>query len=157
LHLGQIVSRQRANRLIMVGNGTSLVDTTFVDNAAQAHLDAAERLEPGCMIGGRAFFISQGDPRPIRSFVNSLLKVGGLPPVTKSLPMPAAYAAGWFLEHAYRLAGIDRMPPATRYLVLLLGRDHYFDISAARRDLGYNPSINIEEGMRLYRSALLNA
>ena len=134
----------------MVGRGTNLVDTTYIDNAAVAHLKAAERLQPGSPIAGRAYFISQGDPRPIRTFMNGLLQAGGLPPVTRSIPFIAAYALGWLSEQLPSLAEVLHAPPLTRYIAVMMARDHYFDTSAARRDLGYLPIVDIEEGFRRF-------
>jgi len=150
----RLVERHFANRLMLVGRGDNLVDTTFVDNAARAHLDAARRLEPGRPPAGRAYFISQGDPRPLRTILNELLRVAALPPVKKSIPVSVAYGAAWFLETLYRMFRVTTEPALTRYFVLHMAREHYFDISAARRDLGYNPAISIEEGIERLRVAL---
>ncbi len=150
----RLAKMQLCGTLRLIGSGDNVIDATFVDNAARAHVEAAKRLEFGAAPAGRAYFISQGDPRPVRMLVNDLLRAGGLSPVQKSTPFPVAYLAGWFFEAAYRLLGIAAEPPVTRYSVLLLGRDHSFDISAARRDLGYNPTISIEEGMRRFQSSV---
>lgn len=152
----RIAERRIANRLMLVGSGDNLVDSTFIDNAARAHLDAAKRLSPGSPIAGRAYFISQGDPRPVRDLINALLETAGLPPVKRSIPLPVAYAVAWFLEAGYRMFHVANEPPVTRLSVLEMGRDHYFDISAARRDLGYHPGVSIEEGLERMRSALAN-
>lgn len=150
----RLVERHRGNRLMLVGRGDNLVDTTFVDNAARAHLDAARRLEPGRPPAGGAYFISQGDPRPVRTILNELLRAAALPPVKKSIPVSVAYCAAWLLETFYRTFRVAAEPPLTRYFVLQMAREHYFDISAARRDLGYHPGISIEEGMERLRLAL---
>jgi nucleoside-diphosphate-sugar epimerase len=152
----RIAQRRLANRLVLVGSGDNLVDSTFVDNAAGAHLDAAKRLKPGSPVAGRAYFISQGDPRPVRYLINALLDAAGLPPVNRSIPLPVAYVAAWFLELGYRTFRVANEPPVTRLTVLEMGRDHYFDISAARRDLGYRPAVSIEEGLERMRSAFAN-
>jgi nucleoside-diphosphate-sugar epimerase len=151
--LPRIAARRVANRLMIIGSGENLVDSTFIDNAARAHLDAAKRLECGSPVAGRSYFISQGDPRPVRYLINAILETAGLPPVTKSIPLPVAYVGASFLEAGYRLFRVAKEPPVTRLSVLEMGRDHYFDISAARRDLGYEPAISIEEGLELTRSA----
>jgi nucleoside-diphosphate-sugar epimerase len=150
----RLIARHRARRLRLVGRGDNLVDTTFVDNAARAHLNAARRLAPGSAIAGRAYFISQGDPRSVRSLLNEVFRAAGLPPVDKSIPFPVAYGAAWLLETAYRVLGVRDEPPLTRFSVVHMGRDHYFDISAARRDLDYAPTIGIEEGIEKLRAAL---
>ena len=150
----RIVERHRAHRLMLVGSGDNLVDTTFVDNAARAHLDAAKRLEPCGAAAGRVYFISQGDPRRIRSMIDDLLGAAGLPPVKRSIPECAAYVAAWLVEMVYRTFGIAAEPPLTRFFVQQMAREHYFDISAARRDLGYHPAISIEEGLRRLQASL---
>ena len=152
----RIAERRVANRLMLVGSGENLVDSTFVDNAARAHLDAAKRLSPGSPVAGRAYFISQGDPRPVRDLINAILDTADLPPVKRSIPLPLAYVAAWFLEADYRMFHVANEPPVTRLSVLEMGRDHYFDISAARRDFGYDPAISIEEGLKRMRSAFAN-
>ena len=77
-----------------------------------------------------------------------------MPPVKKSIPVSAARGAAWFLETVYRTFGIAPEPPLTRFFVRQMASAHYFDISAARRDLGYNPEITIEDGMERLRLAL---
>jgi nucleoside-diphosphate-sugar epimerase len=152
----RIAKRRLANRLMLVGSGDNLVDSTFVDNAARAHLDAAKRLKSGSPVAGRAYFISQGDPRPVRFLINALLDAAGLPPVKRSIPLPVAYVLACFLEAGYRTFHVANEPPVTRLSVLEMGRDHYFDISAARRDLGYHPAVSMEEGLERMRSAFAN-
>lgn len=149
----RIAARRAANRLMLIGSGDNLVDSTFVDNAARAHLDAAKRLKAGSPVAGRAYFISQGDPRPVRYLINALLETAGLDPVERSIPLPIAYAAAWLLEAGYKMFQVAEEPPVTRLAVLEMGRDHYFDISAARRDLGYHPVVSIEEGLERMRLA----
>ena len=152
----RIAERRRANRLMLVGSGDNLIDCTFVDNAARAHLDAAKRLKPGSPVAGRAYFISQGDPRPVRYMLDALLDTASLPPVKRSIPLPVAYVSAWLLEIGYKMFHVASEPPVTRLSVLEMGRDHYFDISAARRDLGYHPAVSIEEGLGRMRSAFAN-
>ncbi len=149
----RIAQRRLANRLMLVGSGDNLIDSTYIDNAARAHLDAAKRLGPGSPLAGRAYFISQGDPRPVRYLINALLDTAGLPPVKKSIALPVAYVSAWLLETGYKLFHVANEPAVTRLSVLEMGRHHYFDISAARRDFGYHPAITIEEGLELMRSA----
>lgn len=146
--IATIIARGRAGRLRRIGSFNKLIDTTYIDDAANAHWLAAERLAPGAPCAGKAYFISQGDPRPNWDVVNMILAAAGLPPVTGSVPYPAARAAAAALEAAWRLARAESEPPLTRFVLQQLTTAHWFDISAARRDLGYAPSVNIEEGMR---------
>jgi nucleoside-diphosphate-sugar epimerase len=147
----RMIEKYNAGRLMFIGKGENLIDTTFVDNAAQAHLDAARCLTPGQAPAGRAYFISNGEPRTIRGMINALMDIAGLPPVTRSIPLPVAYAAGFLLEKAFDLFRLSGEPSVTRYFALQMARDHYFDISAAHRDFGYRPRISIDEGLRRFR------
>jgi hypothetical protein len=103
-------------------------------------------VEPGAACSGRAYFISSGDPRPVREVVNAILAAAGLPPETRSLPLPVAVAAGVAGEALWRLLRRTDDPPMTRFFARQLATAHWFDISAARRDLGYAPQVGLDEG-----------
>jgi len=77
----RLLARARAGRLRRVGDGSNRIDTTYVENAAAAHLLALDRLRPGAACAGRAYFIAQGEPLPLWEFVNRVLALAGLPPV----------------------------------------------------------------------------
>jgi nucleoside-diphosphate-sugar epimerase len=139
---------QRAEALRIVGNGTNRVDTVYVDNAARAHLLAADRLADTSEISGRCYFISQGEPIPLWEMINRILEAGGKPPVKKSISFPAAWLAGALLELIYGIFHLPGEPRMTRFLASELAKDHWFDISASRRDLGYEPTVSMEEGMQ---------
>ncbi len=145
----RLVEKARAGRLRIIGRGDNLIDIVFVDNAAQAHLKAADRLSPGSPIAGRAYFISNGDPRPIREVLDRVMQAYGLPPVRRKVPAGVAYAGGWVLESLYRLLRIDGEPLVTRFLARELSTSHWFDISAARKDFGYVPEISFEKGIEM--------
>ena len=146
--LPRIAERARAGRLRLVGGGHNLVDTTYIDNAAQAHFDAFEHLAPGAACAGRAYFISNGEPKPMREIVNGLLAAVGAPPVTKSLPFPVAYAIGATCEALWTLLPMRGEPPLTRFLAEQLATTHWYDMAPARRDFGYVPRVSIAEGLR---------
>jgi nucleoside-diphosphate-sugar epimerase len=144
----RLIERARAGRLKRIGKESKLVDTVYVDNAAVAHLQAADRLAPGSPVAGRAYFLSQGEPEPLWDFVTRVLGAAGLPPVTKTVPAGAAYAAGAALEVAYRLLRLRGEPPMTRFVARQLSTAHWFDLTAARRDFGYAPTVSTAEGLR---------
>ena len=150
----RILSRARAGRLRFVGGGDAVFDTTYVDDAVGAHLAAADRLAPGAACDGRAYFVSSGDPRPVREVVNAILAAGGLPPETRSVPLPVAEGAGVVAEAVWRLLRRTDDPPMTRFLARQLATSHWFDISAARRDLGWEPTVGLDEGFRRLAASL---
>ena len=143
----RIIARAKVGALRRIGRRPLLVDSIYVDNAAQAHLLAADRLRPGAAISGKAYFISQGEPRPLWDLINMILKAAGVPPVTRHVSPNLAYAAGWFYEKMYWLLQKQAEPPMTRFLARELSTAHWFDISAARRDLDYEPEVSFEEGV----------
>jgi nucleoside-diphosphate-sugar epimerase len=149
----RIVARGRAGKLRRIGRRPCIVDSVYIDNAADAHILAAEKLTPGAACAGKPYFISNDEPMPVFDLINKILAAAGVPPVTRSVPVPVAVAAGWMMETVYRLLSITEEPPMTRFVAHQLATSHWFDISAARRDLGYVPSVKIEEGLdRLKRS-----
>ncbi|MBX3396639.1 MAG: NAD-dependent epimerase/dehydratase family protein [Phycisphaerae bacterium] len=144
----------RAKRLRRIGRTNKLVDSVYIDNAAEAHVLAAARLDIGSRVAGRAYFISNGEPRPIWDLVGCILAAAGLPPVTKSVPLGVARAASMLIELTYRFFRAEREPPLTRFLVSELSTAHWFDIIAARRDLDYQPRVSIAEGLDRLRDWL---
>jgi nucleoside-diphosphate-sugar epimerase len=143
-----IVERQREGALRLVGDGSQLIDTVYIDNAADAHLLACDHLRPQARCAGRAFFITQGQPLPLRDWINMILAAAGLPPVNRSLPASAAWLIGGALEAVHAVLRLQGEPRMTRFLARQLGTAHWYDISAARRELGYEPRVSVEEGMR---------
>ena len=149
-----ILERARAGRIRFVDGGDAVVDTTYVDDAVAAHLCAVDRLAPGAACSGRAYFITSADPRPVREVVNAILASGGLPPARASVPLPVAVGAGAAAEAVWRLLRRQDDPPMTRFLARQLGTDHWFDVSAARRDLGWAPVVGLDEGFRRLAESL---
>jgi nucleoside-diphosphate-sugar epimerase len=143
----RIVARGKAGKLRRIGKRPCLVDTVYVDNAAQAHLLAADRLIPGGVIAGKAYFISNGEPLPLWEMVNRILACAGVPPVIRCVPARAAFVAGAVFEGLWRILRLAGEPPMTRFVAREMATAHWFDISAAYRDLGYTPEISIDEGL----------
>ncbi|OUR76818.1 3-beta hydroxysteroid dehydrogenase [Colwellia psychrerythraea] len=151
----RVLERARAGKLKLVGKEDKLVDTIFVDNAAYAHILAAVALnEPEATCIGKAYFISNDQPITMAAMLNNILHCVDLPPVTKRVPSTVAYAVGTTLEWFYNVLNIKQEPIMTRFVARQLSTSHYFDISAAKKDLGYTPLISIEEGMKQLKLSL---
>ncbi|MBI5368332.1 MAG: NAD-dependent epimerase/dehydratase family protein [Planctomycetes bacterium] len=144
----RLIARARAGELRKVGDGRCKVDHTYVDNAADAHLLALDRLAPGAAIAGKVYFISNGEPIAMGDLLDRILAAAGLSPVTESVPPWLAWAAGACLEAVYGACHIREEPRMTRFLARQLSTPHWFNISAARRDLGYVPQVTLDEGLR---------
>lgn len=137
----------RSGRLVRVGDGGNLVDTTYIDNAASAHINADEALAVRPDLAGRVYFISQGEPIPLWEMVDAILRAGGKPPVRGAIPRRLAWLIGAVLEGVYGIFRLPGEPRMTRFMAEELATAHWFDISAARRDLGYAPTVSTREGL----------
>ena len=150
----RILAKGRAGKLRQIGGRRNLVDTIYVDNAASAHLLAADRLVPGAAPAGRAYFISNDQPLPLWEMVNRILGAADIPPVTRSISPRLAYTVGCACEALWGLLHLAGEPPMTRFVAHELASAHWFNISAARHDLGYNTEVSIDEGMQRLRDSL---
>lgn len=152
--LPRLVARARAGRLRQVGDRDPLTDTIYIDNCVDAHLLAASALASNADLSGRAYFVSDGAPVGVWTMARRMLAAVGEGSVGPPLPARLAYAVGGLLEGVHGLFGIAREPFITRFAASELSHAQWFDISAARRDLGYAPRVTIEEGLaRLARQA----
>jgi 2-alkyl-3-oxoalkanoate reductase len=148
--LPRAVASARAGRLRLPGGPAKLIDWTFVDDAARAHLLALAQVAPGSVCAGKAYFISQGQPLPLRDLISRAVAAAGGPPLPKRrVPPSLLLAAGALAEAAFFALRIyDREPPITRFIARQLTTAHWFDISAARRDLGFNPQTTLDQALQ---------
>lgn len=142
----RIVERARAGRLRFIGKPGKRIDTTYIDNAVDAHLQAAATLAPGAPQAGRAYFISNGEPLTTEDMINRMLACVGLPPVHARIPFALAYAVGALMEAAWTVLPLPGEPLMTRFVADHLATAHWYDISAARRDFGYVPQVSMDQG-----------
>lgn len=146
--LPRLVQRAKAGKLAWIGAGNQ-VDVTYVDNAAHAHLLALDALAGEApKPAGKAYFISQGTPVHPDAWVGALLSAIGIPPVTRRVRLPIAYAAGAVMEAAWSLFGLKGEPMMTRFVAAQLGTSHHYDLTAARNDLGYQLLVSDDEAHR---------
>ena len=143
----RILDRGAKGALRRIGTRDCLADTIYIDNAALAHLQAADQLDIGSAVAGNTYFLTQGEPLPIWDIVDRILDAGGIPPVTGTISPKLAYGIGWILEKSYGLLGIKSEPRMTRFVAKELSTAHWFNISAARNDFGYVPHVSFDEGM----------
>ena len=144
----RVLARARAGRLRIVGDGQNTVDMVHVDNAVDAHLLAEQALadsQPSAA-SGRAYFITNGEPVRLWEWINALLIALGERPVTRKISLGTASSIGAVCETAWRLLPLRGEPPMTRFIAAELAKDHWFNLTAARRDLGYTPRVTMAAG-----------
>ena len=146
----RILERGKKGMLKKIGDGSNKVDVTYIDDAAKAHVLAAEKLSESedqrLLVAGKTYFISSGQPIDLWEMVNRILAAGGLEPVKARVSLSTARFAGLMLENIYKLFNIQSEPRMTRWLADELSSAHWFDISAAKKDLGYEPEVSIDLG-----------
>lgn len=145
--LPRLVKRAREGKLRLIGNKRQLVDCIYIDNAAKAHILAAEKLDSDSDIAGKAYFITQGKPIFIDELINGILESANAPKVEKRVSMTAAYIASSIFEGVYGFLNLPTEPPLTRFLVKQLATPHWFDNSASVKDLGFYADVSFEQGM----------
>jgi nucleoside-diphosphate-sugar epimerase len=152
--LPRLVERARTGRLRIVGDGSNRVDTTYIDNAAQAHFDAFDHLAPAAACAGKAYFVSNGEPKPMAELLNALLDAAGAPRVDKRLSFKAAYRIGAVCETLWTVLPLKGEPPMTRFLAEQLSTSHWYDMAPAQRDFGYVARVSFNEGITRLKASL---
>jgi len=143
----RVLARARAGRLRIVGSGHNRVDMVHIENAVDAHLLAERALAlPTAPAAGHAYFITNGEPVSLWSWINELLAALGEPRITRQISLRTAFAIGAACEVAWRVLPLRGEPPMTRFVAAELAKDHWFDLTAARRDLGYAPRVSMAQG-----------
>ncbi|MFH1215357.1 MAG: NAD-dependent epimerase/dehydratase family protein [Pseudomonadota bacterium] len=143
----RLLARGRSRKLTQVGDGTNMVDISYIDNVAQAHVLAGKNLETNGSAAGKAYFISQGEPVNLWEWINDLFLRLDIPKVEKQIGFGKAYLLGMFCEKIYALFKIRQEPPMTRFLAEQLAKSHWFSIRNAETDLAYSAQISTAEGM----------
>jgi nucleoside-diphosphate-sugar epimerase len=149
--VGRIVARARSGRLLLVGSGLGLVDTTYVDNAGDALVAAVARADA---LGGRALVVSNGEPRTMRELTTRIVAAAGVQWTPRHVPVAAAIAGGAIAERVWRLARRADDPPMTRFLAEQLSTAHWFDQRDARAALEWQPAVSLDEGFRRLAASL---
>jgi 2-alkyl-3-oxoalkanoate reductase len=144
----RLITRAKAGRVLIIGPGTNKVDGVYIDDAARAHILAADKLSPKSANAGKAYFITQGNPMPIGESINNILNAAGLPPVKRHIHPKLAYFGAFLLETIWTVLKLKSEPLVTRFLVNEMSRAHWFNISAAYRDFGYKPETPYEVGLQ---------
>ena len=144
----RLLSRARAGSLVRLKAPHARIDCVYIEDAARAHLLAADALaERPDRVGGRAYFITSGQPVGTWDLVDRILAAAALPPIRRTVPVPLALAAASALEGVHAGLRLDGEPRMTRWIVHEMATTRWFDIRAAERDLGYAPQVTLDEGM----------
>jgi nucleoside-diphosphate-sugar epimerase len=146
----RIVERARAGRLPVIGSGAALIDTTYVDNAADALVAALDACGP---VHGEALVVSNGEPRPVAEVIARLCGAAGVAAPRRRVPFPLAWVAGAVVEGVWTATQRRDTPPLTRFLAEQLATAHWFDQRRTREALGWSPRLSLDDGFARLASA----
>lgn len=144
----RLIDRARSGRLRRIGDGENRIDMVHVENAAHAHVLAADNLLGSGTANGKAYFISQDEPVNCWLWIDEILVLANLPPLEKTITRRSAWFAAIAAESIWTLLRKSGEPPLTRFVVAQMATDHWFDLTAAKRDLGYTPIVSTIDGMQ---------
>jgi len=132
-----------------VGDGMNMWDTVYVGNVADAHVLALENLlSEHPTAAGEAFFIQNNEPTSFREFCLQVWKSynGHTPPFTVPIPAGLAWALGLLME---TLTYFSKTPATlSRGSVNDATAIRYANGEKAKRILGYEPRVGMEEGIK---------
>ncbi|MEV8273428.1 NAD-dependent epimerase/dehydratase family protein [Microbacterium sp. NPDC077184] len=140
----RIIDRARRGRLPLLNGGTALIDSTYVDNAATGIVAALRRAD---VAHGRAFVLTNGEPRPVGDLLAGMCRAAGVRPPRWSIPAAVGRGAGSLIEKVWALRPGEDEPPMTRFLAEQLSTAHWFDQRETRAVLDWAPAVSIDEGL----------
>ncbi len=146
--LPSILRMARAGSFAWIDRGRARTSTTHVYNVVHGLTLALTRGE-----GGRAYFLADDGERTVREFLTALAATAGGDLGSRSVPRVVARSAARVIEGVWRLFGVKRAPPMTRFAIDMLSSSVTVDTRRARAELGYAPVISVEEGLRRMRAA----
>lgn len=142
--VGRIIERAASGRLRLIGSGAALIDSTYVDNAADA---IAAALEHADVVNGEALVISNGEPRPVAEILRGICAAAGHAVPDRGVPTWAARLGGSLVEAVWVGARITQDPPMTRFLAEQLSTAHWYDQRRTQELLNWTPRVSISEGL----------
>jgi nucleoside-diphosphate-sugar epimerase len=144
LHFGRMAQRLRAGKGIIVGKGDNALPLVYVDDVLQGLLLALDHDDAV----GQIYNITNDRPLTQAQLLAAIAREVGAGPPRLHLPYRALYAAGYLAERVAALTPSSQRPPVTRLGVAFAGTDNRYAIDKARRELGYAPGVDLDDGVR---------
>ncbi|MDE0959575.1 MAG: NAD-dependent epimerase/dehydratase family protein [Planctomycetota bacterium] len=150
----RILERARKGRLRLIDAPGTLIDATYIDNVIDAHVAALDVLRIGSPCCGRCYFIANGEPIELHRLIAGILKAAHLEVIKPDVSPRMAWWIATLLEWLHRIPGVTGEPSLTRFTAKQLSTSHWFDLSAARNDLCWEPRISTEDGLQRLADSL---
>jgi nucleoside-diphosphate-sugar epimerase len=130
------------NKFRMIGKGDVLYHLTFVEDLVRGIILAGEKKAGS----GQIFTLGGDEYVSLNRLVEIIAKILNKPAPKRHIPLWPVQLAAIFCETFCRPLGIE--PPIYRRRLDFFTKDRAFDISKARRELGYQPRITLEDGLK---------
>ena len=148
----RLIRAIRAGKAKLIGDGTNRLNLTYAGNEAEGCVLAATNEKAL----GESYNLSSDGAIQQREYINKIAECLGCPPVTRKVPYGVARSAAFLMELFGHMLGRKKPPLVTRYSVWLIGRRCFFSSEKARRELGWEPTVGYDEGVRLAVESCLN-
>jgi nucleoside-diphosphate-sugar epimerase len=131
------------HKFFIIGDGKNKKHFVYVENLINGIILASEKKETI----GQKYIIGDEKALTILEATQTIAEALNVSIPKLKIPRFTAKLAGNFFEETSKILNFD--PPLTKDRVLFLTENHVYDITKAKRDLGYNPSISFKEGVNL--------
>ncbi|XP_061212678.1 sterol-4-alpha-carboxylate 3-dehydrogenase, decarboxylating isoform X1 [Neopsephotus bourkii] len=133
----------------IIGDGKNLVDFTYVENVVHGHILAAENLQKGSPLCGKAFHITNDEPIPFWAFMSRILTGLNYDAPKYHIPYWLAYYLALVLSLLLWLLSplVTIKATFTPMRVALAGTFHYYSCDRAKRAMGYTPVVSLDEAI----------
>jgi nucleoside-diphosphate-sugar epimerase len=140
---GRVARTIDEGKMVMAGSGQNHLPLIYARDAARGILLASRAdVEPG-----RCYLLVNDERVTQRDFLNAIAAGLNAAPPTRRIPYRLGLTLGACAESLWRLLRRETPPPVTRFGLRLLGGENRFDISRARRELGFSPQVDIAQGV----------
>ncbi len=141
-HMEEMMDMAKSGKWRWIGGGAHVLSTIHVQNLGAAVLAALDSDK-----GGEAYFVTDGEQRTLKDFMTEVMKAQGVDPGNKSFPVGVASTLAKLLEGIWKLLGRQSRPPIAPIMIRLMGREFSVIDDKARRELGYENVLSIDQGI----------
>ncbi|WLR51153.1 NAD(P)-dependent oxidoreductase [Bacillus tianshenii] len=143
----RLIETNRKKFIPLIHDGQALLDLTYVENVVEAILLCMDSPEASL---GEKYNITNGERVHLKDILEKVFDQLDMPFNTKKIPFSVAFSLAGLMEWGAKHFRNNEEPPLTRYTVSVLAKSQTLSIEKAKRELGYEPRISIEEGIQQF-------
>lgn len=144
--LPALADAARNGMLRWINGGGYLTSTCHVENLVEGIVAAFDNGR-----SGQAYFLTDGEPQLVRTFISALLETQGVTPPNGNIPAAVAKGLAATIELAWRLMRREGPPPLDRTTLAVMGSECTVSDQRARTEMGYVPRVSVDGGLAALR------